>query len=308
MTTSSQNPQVAIIILNWNGLRILRDCLESLASIRYPEYTIVVVDNNSDDGSQEYLTTNYPDLKLICNSSNLGFPAGNNVGIEWAIENGYEYVLLLNYDTSVEPDFLDKLVDVAQSQPEVGVIGPCIKYFSHPKHIWSLGGYIDSRTHRPFHLSSKDDSEAHGCGRYIETEWVSGCAMLVRVDLIKKIGLLDSDYFFGSEDADWCIRARRIDSKVVVVPDAVVYHKTAISRFRGKYTFLHHYYDMRNLLIFIEKHYSFTGVFWMSVFFSAIKRASWSLVCLDWKSILSLFLAFWDFRKKKYGKASSVPH
>lgn len=296
-------PKVAIIILNWNSFNTTKDCLISLDKISYPNYRIIIVDNHSADGSPELFRNRFPQHHLIVNAENLGFPGGNNVGIKWALKNDFQYILLLNYDTIANPDFLDKLIEVAEKRPSIGILGPCIKFYSKPEKAWSYGGYIDSKTGRPFHLNKMSEI---GHKILVEVEWVSGCGLLIKSDVVRNIGLLDQEYFFGIEDADWCLRAIKAGYKVVFVPESTIYHKTSITRFKEKYTHVHHYYNMRNLLIFIEKHGSFNFLFLISFLFSLLKRATWSLIKLDIKSIRALWLAVRDFSNKKYGKATFI--
>jgi hypothetical protein len=297
-------PKIAVLILNWNGREIISQCLDSLKNVSHPHFDVIIVDNNSSDGSQEYLSSHYPYVHVIYNKENLGFPEGNNVGIRWALKEGYEYVLLLNYDTTVEPDFLEKLIVVAESNPALGIVGPRIRYFSQPSKVWSNGGYLDSRTGRPFHITNHQENGFGEKARGVD--WISGCALLVKKGVIEKIGLLDPDYFFGTEDTDWCIRAKKAGFEIALVPDSVVYHKTAVTRFKEKYTHIHHYYNLRNLLIFIEKHGSFSFHFHISFLFSIAKRVFWSMLMLDYKSIRALWYSIVDFRRKRYGRSTLI--
>jgi hypothetical protein len=298
-------PSVAIIILNWNGLVDTIDCLNSLKEIDYQNYKVVVVDNASTDGSQELIRRNFPQHHLICNSENLGFPEGNNVAIRWALSHNYDYVLLLNNDTVVEKDFLVKLVNVCSSDRDCGIVGPNILYYSNSTKSWSLGGYFDARNRRPYQYNSLA-SPVNETGNIREVDWVSGCALLIKLEVIKKIGLLDPDYFFGTEDADWCARAKKFGYKIIYVHDSVVSHKKTIELLEKEYTPLELYYTMRNILIYAKKHDLFSFSFILSFMMSFAKRMLWAFTKLDIKSIKALNRALIDFKSNRFGKAHSA--
>ena len=132
-------PKVAIIILNWNRKDDTLACLRSLDRVAYEEREILVVDNHSTDGSVDAFRENYPGIEIIENDKNLGYAAGNNVGIRRAMENAADVILLLNNDTEVEPGFLGAMVDVLESDAHIGAVGPKIYYFSEPGVLWATG-------------------------------------------------------------------------------------------------------------------------------------------------------------------------
>ena len=128
---SDKYSKVTIILLNWNGKEDTIECLESLKHITYPNYEILLVDNGSTDGSVECFRERYPGMEIIENGENLGFAEGNNVGIRRAMDEGADYVLLLNNDTVVDPEFLGELVKVGESDPKIGIVGPKICYYNN---------------------------------------------------------------------------------------------------------------------------------------------------------------------------------
>lgn len=136
---------VAIIILNWNGRDDTLACLHSLCHIDYPNFQIVVVDNHSSDDSVAVIQKEYPHITLIQTDENLGYVGGNNVGLTFARQQNFDYALLLNNDTEVDPQFLQVLVAAAEADPAVGIVGPTIYYFDAPQTIWSAGGAINWR-------------------------------------------------------------------------------------------------------------------------------------------------------------------
>ncbi|MGQ9894088.1 MAG: glycosyltransferase family 2 protein, partial [Roseiflexus sp.] len=128
-------PRVLIIILCYNGIADTLACLKSLQCVEYPSFDILVLDNASSDGTPETVRAQFPHVTVIENGANLGFAAGNNIGLQYALRHGYDYALLLNNDTEVAPDFLTRLIDVAVSDPTIGAVGPTITYYERPDLI-----------------------------------------------------------------------------------------------------------------------------------------------------------------------------
>ncbi|MCD1294180.1 glycosyltransferase family 2 protein [Methanocella sp. CWC-04] len=242
-------PHVSIILLNWNGKDDTVECLRSLSHITFPDHEIILVDNASTDGSQDYFAEKYPDIVKIFNDENLGFAEGNNVGIRYALKKGTDYVLLLNNDTVVEPDFLSGLVSVAESDSKIGIAGPKICFYSHPGKIWAAGGKNNMFTGSIINLGELDPEEIYKGTKKVD--FVSGCALLIKAEVIEKIGLLTTDYFLYFEDADWNVRAQKEGYLSVVNCDAKILHKSGISVKKTKDS--NYYYISRNILLFIKR-------------------------------------------------------
>lgn len=210
-------PKVFAVILNYNGKSVIKRCLASVFKADYPNLEVVLVDNNSKDGSLEMARSNFSKAHFIKNEENLGFAAGVNVGIRFALERAADYVLLLNNDTEVEKDFLSKLVAVAEKDKELGVMSPVV-FKAENRDIWFSGGKIDWWRMKTAHTSKVSTED------YYDSEFISGCAMFIRKDVFKKIGLFDEDFFLYWEDADFTVRARRAGFKTVIVSHSWVYH------------------------------------------------------------------------------------
>ncbi|MBK7630774.1 MAG: glycosyltransferase family 2 protein [Ignavibacteriales bacterium] len=133
---------VFIIIINWNGYNDTNECINSILKISYPNYEILLVDNGSDKNEYEKVISLKSKATLIRSEKNLGFSGGNNLGIKYALDCGADYLLLLNNDTIVEPNFLNPLLKVFEEEINVGIVAPQINYFNEPKKIWSAGGKI----------------------------------------------------------------------------------------------------------------------------------------------------------------------
>jgi GT2 family glycosyltransferase len=219
---------IHVIVLNWNGREVLGPCLASLMRVREPRLEIIVVDNASSDGSAEIARRTAPNAEVIVNERNLLFAEGNNVGLRRAIERGGTRFLLLNNDTEVDPAFAARMLEALERDPAAGIVGPKIVYDDDPKRIWYGGGGFHPLVWIPKHehIRRIDGSFPERGG---ETRWVSGCAMLVRREVLDAVGLLDPSYTIYCEDVDFCLRARRAGWKCLYEPSALVRHKVSFS-------------------------------------------------------------------------------
>ena len=226
------NPRVAIIVLNWNGRSFLKDCLDSLLLLDYPNYKIIVVDNASLDGSPEFIESHFPDICLIRNKKNYGFAEGNNIGIRFALAHGADYVVLLNNDTQVEADFLTYLIQRGEEDKEIGILGGKVLMFFAPHIVNSTGINLNKIAFgwdRDFGEDTFLLKREQG-----EVLAVTGCLMAIKKEVFDKIGLLDPKYFAYYEDVDFCIRLWKYTSyRVEYVPESVIYHKFS-SSFTGE--------------------------------------------------------------------------
>jgi GT2 family glycosyltransferase len=269
-------PQVAVIVVNWNGGQKTLDCLASLRQMDYPGFDVLVVDNSSTDGSMEAIRESFPEVSLIETGANLGFTGGNNVGMRHALDRGADYVLLLNHDTEVATDLLTCLVDAVETDPEVGIAGPLIYYYDQPGTIWSAGGAVDrwrGQT-RMIGLDELDSGQYGSAAR--EVDFVSGCALLARRSVLEQVGLLDERFFAYYEEVEWCLRARRAGFRTINVPGAKVRHK--ISPGQRASSPIVHYYMTRNRLLFLKA----TGASWHAWFHTLLVEnlrtlVSWSV-------------------------------
>ncbi len=212
-----KKPLVFIIVLNYNGKDLLRDCLKSLSKVDYPNFKVIASDNGSTDGSLDFLRKEFSWVEVLENGKNLGFAAGNNAGIKQALAKGADYVLLLNNDTLVESDFLAELVRVGEGNPGIGILCPLI-FEGDRKSIWFSGGKIDWWRMKSHHQRRRLKGSPRG------SEIITGCAMFIKARVFEKVGFLDEDYFLYWEDSDFSLRARGRGFKLVVVPRSKIYH------------------------------------------------------------------------------------
>ena len=244
-------PKVSIIILNWNGKNDTVECLDSLKEMTYPNYEIILVDNGSIDGSAEYLKKLYPEIEFIENGENLGFAEGNNVAIRKVVARKTDYVLLLNNDTVVHPEFLTELVKVLENETSIGVVGPTVYYYNEKDRIQSAGAKIYWYKGQSPHITSKNYIELN---EIRDVDYIMGCALLTNCELFKKIGYLNKDYFAYWEETDWCVRAKKAGYRIVHVPSAKVWHKGGSTT--QKISGFHEYQMTRNMFWFMKTHAS----------------------------------------------------
>ena len=250
--TTMRHPKVSIILLNLNGYGDTSECIKSLRQIDYPNYELIVVDNGSNDESGQRLAREFPDLRMIESKNNLGFTGGNNLGTRDALERGADYVLLLNNDTVVEQAFLSSLVDVAESDPAIGLVGPKIFYFSEPERIWYAGGDVNLAAGSCNHAGKDKIDDGRRFSKVSDTGFITGCAFLVKAEVLREIGLLDDKLFVYWEDTDFCERARKRGYRRVFVPQSHVWHK--VSRTCGKESYFTLYLSTRNQLNWVATH------------------------------------------------------
>lgn len=248
---SSNRPRIAIVILNWNGRDDTLACLDSVQMIKYPDFKVIVADNGSHDNSIDAIRHDYPAVHLIENRANLGFAEGNNSAIAHALESGAEFIFLLNNDTIVDPEILSAFVGAAERMPASGVFGGKIYYYSDRETLWYAGGFWDERTltFGEYGVGERDRGQYDAL---TETEWVIGCAMFIRADVFRKVGLLEPAFFLNNEEIDFCSRAKRGGFACAYVPNARLWHKISVS-FGGENSPLKEYFSARNRLLWAQR-------------------------------------------------------
>jgi len=297
-------PKVKIILVSFNRPELTIACLYSLSKINYSNYSIVIIDNASQDGAPKAIQHAFPKVRIIELSKNLGFVGGNNLGLEAAVEDQSDYALLLNNDTEVAPDFLRILVDAAESEDQIGVVGPMIYYFDDPKRIWSAGGAIEwsKGTTRMVGLDELDQGQFGNAP--VKANFVTGCALLVKMRVVSAVGRLDERFFLYYEETEWCTRIAQAGYSVVFVPAAKIWHK--ISTTQRAVSPMVHYYMTRNRLLFLRLSKSGWQA-WANVLLKEYLRTllSWSLRP-KWRDRGALRQAMWrgirDFFAGRFGQ------
>ncbi|MDR2719427.1 MAG: glycosyltransferase family 2 protein [Nitrososphaerota archaeon] len=261
VSESTKKTQVSVILLNYNEKAFLNKCLSSLQQQTYRSFNVILVDNASTDGSVSYVKKEFPWVTLVENRENVGFSAGCNSGVKFS---DADYIVFLNCDTMVDKKWLEMLIAGVETN-RAGICGAKILDMTNPALIQEVGGLSDQFG---FSLSQgwgELDKAKYNMSR--ETFYVSGASLLIKKEVINKIGLFDSAYFFNQEDVDICWRAHLAGYKVVVNPLAVVYHKgggsaqgapgSNVNNVKGSYvtSAWRRYYAERNILRTLLKNY-----------------------------------------------------
>ena len=229
-----KNPKVFIIVLHYKNWDDTNKCLKSLKGLDYP----------SSSGQ----VSNFETIVIDNDKENRGFAKGMNIGIKQALQKKTDYILLLFNDTVVEPGFLKKLIKVGESDKRIGILGPVIYEYGTNK-IHFAGGKINWLYTKGIHETYNIKHETKN------VDYITGCCMLVKCEVIKKIGLMDEDYFLYFEDVDWCLKARRAGYKCVLVSNTKIWHKPSSSAIEGSFSYI--YYHTRNGLLMAKKNAPF---------------------------------------------------
>lgn len=240
-----------IIILNWNGWQDTVECVKSCCGLSYTNFKILVVDNGSTDNSEAILRAELKGVSVLQTGANLGFAGGNNAGIRYALEDGAEYVWLLNNDTVVDCNALSALVEVAASDESIGVLGSKILFYDIPDHLNTAGGSINWKTGQPSLIGFREKDDCR-FDEIREVDTVSGCSLFIKRKVIENIGLMDERFFLYFEETDWVVRARNRGYRIVFVPHSKIWHKVSVA-VGGHESPSMKYYMTRNNLLFMKK-------------------------------------------------------
>ncbi len=218
--TVDTHPKVTCVVLNWNGSADTLDCLAALEQSSYPQMQIVIVDNGSSDDSVARIRAAHPELTVLKTKANLGFAGGNNIGIQYALNNGAEYVWLLNNDTRPAPDALSELVAKALTDSQIGAVGSVCYYADRPDtvQIWAGG-----RVNLWIGYSPSTDTP-HSDSWF---QWLNGTSLLLSRAALQDGGFLDEAYFLYWEDVEIGIRLRKRGWKLAAAPHSKVLHKVS---------------------------------------------------------------------------------
>jgi GT2 family glycosyltransferase len=305
-TTQAGAPRVGIVIVNWNGLHDTLECLESLRNLEYSNYCVIVVDNASSDGSVHKIEECYPEHVVLQAGSNRGLAAGANIGIGRVLENGADYVLLLNNDTRVDPKFLTRMVAACESDPSVGLTGGRIVYMSVPDKVWACGGTFNVNTGQAKHFFSDKEFRAFVPGG-VWCTYMPACLLLIRRQCIQEIGPLSERFFHLAEDVEYCVRAARKGWRLELAPNAMVFHKGSSSM--ARFSPLYNYYEQRNRLYVVRQYRIQTKSVCANIadYLIILTRLTFALVTIDrlghfFEGAWFLLLAVYDFVRGRDGK------
>lgn len=249
---------VSVIVVNYNGGDVLQDCLDSLSKIKYPNWELIVVDNGSTDGSPA-LVSNFRSpgvkVKIIKNKTNVGFAGANNQGYEAA--RG-ELILLLNNDTKVDPYLIAKLVDRINKDSSLAVVQPKVKIMSDPAILDSAGSFLTATGFLEHWGYLSKDGKEFDREKYIFS--AKGACMLIRKEVIDKVGLFDSDYGSYMEETDFCWRVWLAGYKILYYPETFILHKVGFTSKRQNQVTVN-YHSFKNRIATLIKNLSFGSLF-----------------------------------------------
>ncbi len=242
--------KVLIVTLNWRQAEMTVECVQALQAMIYPSVEIMVIDNGSGDESPRILKDKLTNIHIRCLPENIGFAAGSNVGLQYALNHNFEYALLINNDAFPAHDMLSILME--ETAPDIALMSPKIYYEAEPERIWFAGG----RQHPTLlELLNRGQGELDGTSWQSaqDVDYLLGTCLLVNLTAIKKVGLLNEQYFMYYEDLDWSIRFRTAGYRLRLIADAHLYHRAAISS-GGTDSPLRRYYLARSSFIFFYSH------------------------------------------------------
>lgn len=290
----SYTPKVAVVILNWNGIKHLRQFLPSVLSSVYPNLDIIVGDNASTDGSVEFIKQEYPSIRVIQNDDNYGFTGGYNRVLEHV---DADYYILLNSDVEVSPGWIQPVINLMESDPLIAAAAPKIRAFNqrdHFEHAGAAGGFIDSYGYpfcqgRMFYEIEKDNGQYQ---QSVEVFWATGAALFIKKHCWHEAGGFDARFFAHMEEIDLCWRLKNLGYKVMYCAESEVFHLgggtlNVENPFKT-------YLNFRNNLLLLQNNLPF----WQAVFIISIRI---------WMDLLAL-LRFLSEGKRKDAWAVSRAH
>lgn len=257
--------KICVIILNFNGLKDTLECLDSLKKVQHDNFSILVADNGSKDGSLNVIKTHYPEVLLLDNLENLGYAEGNNRAIKHCLDH-FEALLILNNDTVVAPTILTAFEKQIETNP-ASVLGAKIYQHKNQNIFDHLGGFWNSARVDFDLFGSHLPDDGISFEEPIELDYVCGCALFAKVEIFKKIGFFDARFFLFWEESDFCFRAKRAGYKIRLCPQAKLWHKVSASFTGGKPHTT--YYWWRNRLLWLEKNVSrkeFFQILFLTIF------------------------------------------
>lgn len=309
-------PKVSIILLNYNGYNDTIECFKSLQQITYPNYNIVIVDNNSPDNSIEDINSYMKDNKiesiyfsnledskissskdyvtLIQSGFNGGYGEGNNIGIKYALKNEAEYILVLNNDTIVEKDFLEPLVNELINDKNIGIISSQIFYEDRREVFWENGGEFNTLTGRVSHNNFNEKFDINKDYKS-DCTFLSGCLWLIPKRIFEKVGYINEEYFMYVEDLEFCQRVINNSYKLKVSSKSKIYHKVGGSS-GGEISSFSIYWMTKNYLKFMLNNTNI--LIWPLFIFNNVIRFSIRFIYLKkFELIKKQFKAILDLRK-----------
>lgn len=292
---NGEQPLVSIITVNYNQIQVTTELLESLRSISFQDFEIILVDNGSKEDPTKFINENYPEVNLIVSKDNLGFSGGNNLGIQ---ASKGEYLFFINNDAEITEGCIETLLQLFKSIPLLGIVSPRICYDPKLTNNQRIIQYAGATHVHPVTARNEILGEQElDTGQYIEareTAYVHGAAMMTKREIIEKVGEMPDEFFLYYEELDWSEQIRNAGYKVYVEPKALVFHKESLAV--GKKSTLKTYYHTRNRIFFVRRNRSFVQIalFYLFLFFFTIpKNTLMYLRNGEWNHIQAFFKGIW---------------
>lgn len=283
------NPLISIIIINWNGKRWLDSCFSSLYKQTFQNFEIIFVDNNSNDYSIYFVQKKYPKVIVIKNNTNLGFAEGNNIGLSKATG---KYILLLNNDTHADSDFLEKFVNPFENSNATVMQSKIIlskksKKLDSCGSFWTNSGFL-------YHYGNGKDQKLEKYNHSMPIFSTKGASMMIRRDIIDKIGLFDTDFWNYYEETDFCHRCWIAGYTCYYYPDAIIYHKMGGTSLRFDNAYIQFHNFKNKLLSFIKNFEITTLIKFLPIYLliNIVLSIIW-LIQLKPKHFITLYKAIW---------------
>ena len=255
--TAGPGPSLAVVLVNYRRTDDTLACIASVQRSSFTHVRIYVVDNSPDESLGAAMHRTCPGIPVLHAGRNLGFAAGNNLGMRRALEDGCDAILLLNNDTEIDAGALEALMAALDGEPSAGIVGGKILYHASPERIWFAGGFFDFHAGSGGHTGIGETDHGQYDTRR-ECTFVTGCCLLIRRSVMERIGLLDESFFAYLEDVDYCARARAAGYRIIYEPLARVYHKVSATASWDSPLYL--YFNCRNRILLLKKHATLMAV------------------------------------------------
>ena len=227
-STDISNPKVHLIVLNWNDKEISKKCLSSIEKVSYSNYEVLIVDNNSQDGSVQFFKEHFPQYDILALDKNLKYAGGNNAAVDYLKPEEEDFLVFINNDTIVSSDFLDHLVAPFLNDANCIITVPKILFAMDINKIWYAGGVVNMWKGSIDHIGIRDfDGPKYSF--MMDTDYATGCCFCIKYDDFRRLKYFDTTFDMYCEDVDLSIRAKRMNRKIVYSPKSIILHSVSQS-------------------------------------------------------------------------------